>query len=306
MKEISIIIVTFNSNQCIEYCLDSIFNQGFKDYEVIVVDNASKDSTKLILKNCFPNIKLVENTQNLGFSKALNQGIAAADGKFILCLNDDVRLGRDFLMNIHNTIQVNEDVGAIQPKVLKSNSRIDTAGIYLSAFRRFHDIGSGETDGAEFGKQRYVFGACAAAALYRKEALESVKHGAEYFDEDFFCLVEDVDLSWRMQKEGWKILYYPDAACTHVGGVSRNHSKIAQYFSMRNRYLMILKNETLPGFLRYFFTFFAYDVWRNLHMLLVNSGYFLKVSWEVVKLSPKMVKKRLNKNINDSTIQGVK
>ena len=305
MKEISIIIVTFNSNQCIEYCLDSIFNQGFNDYEVIVVDNASKDSTKLILKNNYPNIKLVENAQNLGFSKALNQGIAVADCKFILCLNDDVKLKSDFLMNIYKTIQANEDVGVVQPKVLKSKSRIDTAGIYLSTFRRFNDIGNGEADGAEFGKQRYVFGACAASALYRKEALETIRHGAEYFDEDFFCLVEDVDLSWRMQKRGWKILYYPDAACTHVGGVSRNHSKISQYFNMRNRYLMILKNETLPGFLRYFFIFFAYDIWRNLYMLLVNYKYFLKASWEVVKLSPKMVKKRLDKSTYDRKIKGI-
>jgi len=292
MKKISIIIVTFNSSQHIGYCLDSVFNQSFNDYEVIVVDNASEDRTKEILKNRYPDILLIENPRNYGFSKAVNQGIVVASGKLVLCLNDDTRLNTDFLANIHKPMEIENDIGAVQPKVLKPDNRIDTAGIYLSAFRRFYDIGNGEIDTEKFGQQRYVFGACAAAVLYRKEALEEIRQEDEYFDEDFFCIAEDVDISWRMRKKGWKILYYPDAVCIHTGGASRNNSAIRQYFSMRNRYLMVLKNESLVGFLKFLVVFFLYDIWRNLYMFLMRPRYFLKASYEIIELFPKMIGKR--------------
>jgi len=293
MGILSIVLVTHNSGTYIEVCLDSIFAQDFKAYEVIVIDNASEDITKAILKKKYPDIILKENMQNYGYSKALNQGIAMAEGSYILCLNDDIKLDSGFLVNIHDAIETENDIAAVQPKVIKPDGRIDTTGIYLSALRRFYDIGKGEIDGCKLTKQRYVFGACAAAVLYRKEALDSVRHSkGEYFDEDFFCIAEDVDISWRMQKKGWHILYCPEAVCVHTGGVSRSHNDISQYFSMRNRFLMIIKNESLWGFLRLPLVFLVYDLWRNLYMLLVNPEYFFKSFYEILKLSPKMLKKR--------------
>lgn len=293
MGEISIILVTHNSTGHIDHCLDSIFAQGFNDYELTVIDNASKDETKSILKNRYPDIPLIENAQNYGYAKALNQGITKANAKFILCLNDDIKLNADFLANIHKAIKTNESIAAVQPKVFKpGEEKIDTTGIRLSFSRRFYDAGNDETDRIEFAKQRYVFGASAAAALYRKEALESVKQADEYFDEDFFCIAEDVDISWRLQKKGWKTLYYPDAACIHSGGISRNNNDISQYYSMRNRYLMMLKNESLLGLFRFPIIFFIYDLWRNLYMLIINTRYFLKAIYEIIRLSSKMMKKR--------------
>jgi GT2 family glycosyltransferase len=297
MKEVSIILVTYNSAAHIQYCMDSILIQELSDYELTVIDNASTDETKTILKNRYPGISFIENAQNYGYSKALNQGITKADAKFILCLNDDIKLNRDFLTNIHKAINSNDDIGAVQPKVLKPDGKtIDTTGIFLSFFRRFYDIGKGQKDGIKFAKQKYVFGASAAGVLYRKEALESVKQSDEYFDEDFFCLVEDIDLSWRMQKKGWRILYYPNAVCMHTRGISGRKDSFTQYLSMRNRYLMMLKNESLLGLFKFQIIFFIYDLWRNLYMLLINTTYFLQASYEIIRLSPKMIKKRHNKN----------
>jgi len=292
MKAISIILVTYNSGEHLESCLDSVFAQDFKDYEVIVVDNASADNTKLILKK-YPNVELIENQKNYGLSKALNQGIILSNGRYILCLNDDTELKNSFLSNAFKAIESKDSIGAVQPKVLKPDGKyIDTAGIYLSFLRRFFDIGKGRIDAGEFNREKYIFGACAAAALYKKEALETIKQGKEYFDEDFFYLVEDVDLAWRMQRRGWRTLYFPDAICLHIGGVSRSKNKFIQYLSMRNRYLMLIKNESLWGFLWFPIIFIFYDLWRNLFMLVTNPGYFLKASFEVAKLSPKMLKKR--------------
>ena len=293
MEKISIVLVTHNSEKDIDACLNSIFNQSFEDYEVIIIDSASEDKTKSIIKNKYPDTILIENERNFGPCKARNQGITKTKGKFIVCVDDDVKLYADFLINIYKAIESNRHIGAVQPKVLRiDGNTIDTAGIYLSGFRRFHNIGYGQEDKAEFNRQRYVFGVCAAAAIYRREALESIRQDGGYFDEDFFYLVEDVDLSWRMQKKSWRILYCPDALCLHRGGLSRKRNNITQYLSMRNRYLMILKNETLSGLVRFSVIFLLYDFWRNLFMLIVNRKYLLKASYEIAKLSSKILKKR--------------
>lgn len=295
MNKASIVIVTYNSSPYIEPCLDSILTQGFKDYEVIVIDNASKDATKSILRAKYPNVVLIENPKNFGTCKARNQGIAKAKGKFILCLDHDVRLVGNFLADIYNTIGSQDNLGAVGPKILMRDGKtVYSRGVRLSYLRRFHDIGSGKTDEAKLEQKKYVFGISAAAAIYRKEALESIKQGGEYFDEDFFYFLEDIDLSWRMQKKGWRILYTPQVECLHSGGRSRNKDKISQYLCMRNRYLLIMKNESLLGFLRLFIVFFVYDLWRNIFMFIINPKYFLKATLEVLKLSPKILKKRRN------------
>lgn len=301
MKEISIVIISYSVGNYLKNCLDSIYKQDFQDYEIIIINNGSESDAGLSSLQDNSNIRLVQNTSNLGFGKALNQGIVLANGNFVLCLNDDVELDRSFLTNIHKAIEDKKDVGTIQPKVLKFDRKhIDTTGIFLSSFRRFYDLGRGKEDTEEFAKERYVFGGCAAAALYRREALESIRKGSEYFDEDFFCVAEDVDISWRMQKKGWKALYYPLALCMHSGGISRNDSPIRQYYSLRNRYLMIAKNESVVGFLRLIIVFFVYDIWRNLCMLIINPRYFIKAIYEIIKLSPRMIRKRKYKERHKS------
>ncbi len=293
MKAISIILVTFNSSCYIESCLESIFSQGFKDYKLIIIDNASTDNTKLIIKTKYSGITLIENSNNFGPCYARNKGIAKTNSKFVLCLDHDVKLLSNFLENIYNVIKSQDNLGAVGPKILMADaSTIYSTGIYPSYLRRFHDIGSGRKDSFEFGKEKYVFGVSAAAVIYRREALEQIKQGQEYFDEDFFHLFDDVDISWRMQRKGWRILYSPKAVCLHVGGLSRKKDRISQYLCMRNRYLLILKNESLFSMLRFFIVFFIYDLWRNLFMLVINPWYFLKGVFEINRLLPKMLKKR--------------
>ena len=293
MKKISIIITTHNSARHIGPCLDSIFSQSFKDHEIIVIDNASEDTTREIARNKYPGIILIENNMNYGISKAWNQGIARAQGNYICCINDDVRLESDFLAKIYRAIEGDASVGAVQPKVLQPDGRhMDTAGITLSFLRRFYDIGSGQENGNGYDIKKYIFGACDAAVIYRRKALAAVRQAGEYFDEDFFCLVEDVDLSWRMQKAGWKALYCPDAICTHYRGLSRKRNAFTQYLNMRNRYLMILKNESALGFLRFLFVFLAYDIWRMLYMAAVHPRYCLKALVDTLRLSPRMAEKR--------------
>jgi len=293
MKAISIILVTFNSSTHIESCLDSIFNQSFKDYEVIVIDNASTDETKSLLKAKYRDVTLLENSENFGPCHARNQGITKASGKFILCLDHDVKLLNNFLENMRKAIESQDTIGAAGAKILMVNAKtIYSTGIYPSYLWRFYDIGSGREDGPGFREKKYVFGVSAAAVIYRREALETIKQNEEYFDEDFFYFFEDVDVSWRIKKRGWHLIYAPDAECLHISGRSRNKDKISQYLCMRNRYLLIMKNESSRGLLRCLIVFFIYDLWRDLFMLIVNPKYFLKAAFEVIKLLPRMFKKR--------------
>jgi len=290
---LSIIIPTLNEENYLPFLLESIKYQDFKDYEIIVVDNGSKDDTLPIIKSKYSNIILSCNLKNLGPCKARNQGIDKTNSKFILCLDYDVKLLDNFLTNIYKAIEERDDIGAVGSKILMLDGKIIySAGIYFSYLWRFHDIGDTKIDAPAFGHKRYVAGVSTAAVIYRREALETIKQDGGYFDEDFFYLFEDVDVSWRLRKMGWKILYTPDATCLHVSGKSRKKDKFSQYLSIRNRYLTIIKNESLFNLSRLFVIFFIYDLWRNILMLITNAEYFLKACYETAMLSKKMFKKR--------------
>lgn len=244
MSEISIIILTFNSIKFIKSCLDSIFSQDYRDFEVIIVDNGSNDGTTSFIKENYPRASLIENKDNLGAAKARNQGIEIAKGDWILTLDCDIVFDKYFLSNIVKLIEdLPHRIGMIQPKILMADKNtIYSCGIYLSQLlRRFYDIGKGKFDNGQFDKPQYIFGACSAAALYRREMFEAVKEDTGYFDERFFFLVEDVDLSWRAQKKCWRALYHPEAVCYHYGNSSFFDKPLRQFLCWRNRKVMLKK-----------------------------------------------------------------
>jgi GT2 family glycosyltransferase len=297
MALISIIVVTCNSIARIESCLASVLAQKSQNFDLIVIDNASTDGTREVLKSRFSRLKLIENPVNYGYAKALNQGIAVSGGEFILCLNDDAILkNENFLTTVSEGMDKDKHCGSIQPKLLNPDGTIDTTGIYLSFLRRFYDLNHKKIDAPKFNTEQYIFGACDAAVLYRRKALEEIRQKDEYFDEDFFGLVEDVDISWRLKKKGWRSLYLPKAIGIHQRGLSRKRNNFTQYLNLRNRYLMMLKNETLVGFLRFPLVFLVYDLWRNLFMLATNPGYSLKAYYEIFTWLPKMLGKRKYSN----------
>ncbi len=290
MPKISIVIITFNSKNFIKSCLDSVFTENYRDAEVIIVDNGSRDGTLDLIKK-YPEVILIENKKNLGACRARNQGIEASCGEWVLTLDCDVILEKDFFKKIMTFVgNLENSVGMLQPKNLKEDKKIIySTGICLSGLRRFFDIGKGKPDNGRFDSQKYIFGACSAAALYRREMLEEIKQDTGYFDERFFFLVEDVDLAWRAQKRGWKALYYPEAVCYHKGDSSNTPRKIRQYLCFRNRYYSIIKNDSLKNNFITFFLLFAYDSLHFFYLLFVNS-YTLKAIKEIfgfIKSEPK-------------------
>lgn len=259
---ISAVIVTFNSKRFIGACLQSIFNQGYRVPEVIVVDNSSKDGTVDLIKTEYPQVILIRNNANLGASKARNQGIEASSGNWVLIMDCDVILDCKSISNIVEEIKsVDQDTGMLQPKVYySSGEKICTCGVRLTWSRRFHDIARGRLDRGQFDKSGKIFGASSACALYSRKMLEETREKTGYFDERFFFMVEDMDLAWRAQRKGWNARYCPQIICYHSGNSSVSDKRFRQYLCFRNRYYSILKNEGLISYLKKIIPLVFYDI----------------------------------------------
>lgn len=292
MKFLSVVVVTYNSQDIIFDCLTSVFSQDEDNIEVIVVDNNSNDDTIKIVKNNFSKVILIQNKNNLGYGLAINQGIRKADSEYILTCNADIILEKNFIKNL--SIQLEHlpgNIGMLSPKIKSLDGRIDSTGLFLSRLRRLYDRGRGCNDENQFELPTYIFGPCGACAVYKREMLEDIKIGDEYFDEDFFLFVEDFDIAWRANLFGWVGYFLPEIKCFHRGGVSRIRSKLSQYYTFRNRYLLLIKNESVNGLLRLCLFAWIYDLYRIFYLLLMNN-YILRVFREIKQLLPIMIKKR--------------
>jgi len=254
---VSVIIVNWNHRPFLQTCLDSIFAQGFKALNVVVVDNASIDGSPDWIRMNYPRVLLIFLRENRGFSFAFNEGVRSTDDPFILSLNPDVVLQPDCLDHMVRIMVEQERVGVVAPKLLRADnpSLIDSTGLFISRSRCPYDRGQGEVDRGQYDHDTEIFGACGAAALYRRSMLEDLAFANEYFDEDFFAYYEDADLAWRAQLSGWRAVFVPFAIGIHVRGWGdslRKQSKrnpIGPRLALRNRYLMSLKNDRLSNFL---------------------------------------------------------
>lgn len=261
---VSITLVTYNSGRYIGPCLESIFTQQHRPLEVLVVDNASQDTTREVLSRYTNRIQIIWNPQNIGFAAAQNQAIAASTGRWVLVLNPDVVLIPSFVSTLVKAAEGHADprLGALCGKLLAmepglslpTNPRVDSAGIFFTPTLRHFDRGSGKPDNGNYERAEYVFGASAAAAFYRREMIEDVSQEGEFFDPDFFSYREDADVAWRAQLLDWKCLYVPHALGYHARRVQHwNRAQVPPQINMhsvKNRFLMRLKNVGASLYLR--------------------------------------------------------
>jgi GT2 family glycosyltransferase len=258
---VTVTIVTFNSARYIARCLESVLKQDYARKEVIVIDNASSDETASILRDFEGQVRIVYNRENVGFAAGQNQAIGLSGSEWVLALNPDVRLMPDFIRMMVAAGEADLKVGSVCGKLLRMPADceiprervIDSTGIYFTPSLRHLDRGSEEIDDGRYGGFEYVFGASGAAALYRREMIEDISIGGEFFDADFFAYREDADVAWRAQLLGWKCLYTPLAVGYHVRNVlpanRRVLTPVLNMHSVKNRWLMRIKNMT-PGVYR--------------------------------------------------------
>jgi GT2 family glycosyltransferase len=287
-------IVTFNSGRYIRRCLDAVLEQQGVLLDIVVVDNASTDATREMLEEYGGSIRVIYNHRNEGFAAAQNQAIRASGAEWVLCLNPDVLMEPGFIRVLVETGEMDPDAGAVCGKLLSigpgfqplQKRRVDSTGMYFTPAMRHFDRGWHEPDGKRFERAQYVFGASAAAVLYRRQTIEDISVEGDLFDPDFFAYREDADVAWRAQLLGWRCIYTPAAVAYHVRTVTpgnrRSVPAIINMHSVKNRFLMRIKNATPDLYRRYWLPTTARD-------LLVVAGCLLAepkslvAFWQVVK-----------------------
>lgn len=264
MPSVAVTLVTYNSADYLERCLESVFAQRGVTLDVVVVDNASADDSVERLKPFEGRLQLIRNTENRGFASAQNQAIRETCADWVLTLNPDAFLEPDFLRRLIEAAEPRPKVGMACGKLLRlapdGRRRIpqllDSTGIYFTPTLRHFDRGSNQPDKGQYERMEYVFGATAAAALYRRAMIEDISIDDEFFDDDFFAYREDADLAWRAQLAGWRCLYVPQAVGWHVRRVlpenRRELPALINYHSTKNRFLMRAKNIGWPLYWRAF------------------------------------------------------
>jgi len=254
--QVSVVIVNWNGRHHLAECLGALGEQTFKHFETILIDNGSEDGSVLWIRQCFPYVRVVSLSENTGFCYANNLGYAMSEGAFIALLNNDTRVGRDWLLYLYDEMQKDERIGICVSRIVRYDNPniLDAAGDGYDfsgvGFRRGHGEPSGHYERGE-----EVFGACAAAAFYRKRMLEDIG----FFDEDFFAIGEDIDLSFRAKIAGYRCVYVPKAVVQHkISATVGVVSDFQIYQSRRNVEYVYFKNMpfvlllvTLPMHLLY-------------------------------------------------------
>ena len=300
---VAVTIVTYNSGRFIKRCLESVLAQKYLRKEIIVIDNASTDGTIDILEQFEDRCKIVYNDENIGFAAAQNQAIRLSQSEWVLTLNPDVLLLPNFIQALVDAGQMHPRAGTVCGKLLAilatfdlpDKPLVDSTGIYFTPMLRHLDRGSQEVDNGHFLNHEYVFGATAAAALYRREMIEDIAVDGEFFDEEFFVYREDADVAWRAQLLGWRCIYTPHARGYHVRNVLPGNRRalppVINMHSVKNRFLMRIKNMTPDLYRRNWISITARDI-VVIGCCLLREHSSLKAFWYLAKNWRRVMEKR--------------
>jgi GT2 family glycosyltransferase len=290
---VSVTIVTYNSGRYIKRCLHSVLAQKGPAIEVIVIDNNSTDGTRDILEQFDDRIKIIYNDHNAGFAAAQNQAILLSRGSWVLTLNPDVLLMPYFIQALLEAGRLDNRIGTVCGKLLvmspdfdiEARPRVDSTGIFFTPTLRHLDRGSRQVDNGHYLKREYVFGATAAAALYRRTMIDDISVEGEFFDSDFFVYREDADVAWRAQLMGWRCLYTPYARGHHVRAVLPGNRRALpreiNMHSVKNRFLMRMKNMTGDLYRRHWFSISARD-FVVFGCCVLYEHYSLRAFWHIL------------------------
>ena len=236
----TVIIPNYNGMQFLEACLSSLREQKY-DFETILVDNASGDNSIAYVQENFPEVQVIAADKNEGFSAAVNRGIKAATTPYVLLLNNDTRVEKDFVKNLETALDKKTDYFGIQAKMcmMSEPDRMDDAGDLYCALGWAFAIGKGKPQ-KNYNRFYPVFAPCAGAAIYRKEVMGEIG----FFDEAHFAYLEDIDIAYRAKIAGYKNGFCPDAVVLHVGSGSSGsrYNAFKVRLAARNSVYLIYKN----------------------------------------------------------------
>lgn len=244
---LAIAILNWNGKNWLEKFLPNVILHS-ENTDVYVIDNASTDDSVVFLKLNFPQVKIIQNTENQGFAGGYNEGLKKIDAEIYCLLNSDVEVTKNWLNPVLDLFQKDLNIAAVQPKILDYNRKnffefagaaggfIDNLGYPYCRGRVFENI---EEDKGQYNDETEIFWASGCCLFIRSEDFWK-QNG---FDARFFAHQEEIDLCWRLKNDGKKIFYTGKSTVYHVGGGTLNKQSAQKTFlNMRNNLSMLVKN----------------------------------------------------------------
>lgn len=288
-----VIIPNWNGAHLLPACLDALRQQTFRDFETIVVDNGSRDTSRELLASAYPEVQVIALPTNTFFSGAVNLGIRRSRSPLVVPLNNDTEPEPTWLEELLATLDAHPEAGMAASKMLLFDRRdvINSTGDFYGIDGVPGNRGIWEQDQGQYDADTDIFGACAGAAVYRRAMLDDIG----LLDEDFVGYCEDVDLSFRAQLAGYKAIFAPKARIYHrlsaTGG-----GPIASFYCGRNFINVIVKDIPGPLLRRYWWRIargqlnFTLEALR--HVREPSARARLRGQLAALPMLPKMLAKR--------------
>lgn len=286
-------VLSYDGRALLETILPSLAAQRFRDFEVVVVDNGSRDDTVAWLADQWPEVEVVSLPENVGVTAALNVCARAGRGDLVALLNNDLELDPGCLGELVAALDAHPEAGWAGAKLLDFAERevLDGAGDVFTWAATGGRRGHGERDRGQYDEPRAIFGACGGAALYRRTAFADVGE----FDEDFFAFYEDVDWNLRAQLAGLSCRYVPGAVVYHMGSatIGRGLSDFTRYHLWRNTLWIVAKDLPAGALLRHA-PHLALGQAVNLAVAIRDRklAIWLRVWRDALRALPRMLRKR--------------
>ena len=245
--KVSVVTPNYNGEKFLKAFFESLNEDSQLIGEVIIVDNGSTDSSKEFIKGNsfnFP-VRLIENTENLGFSPAVNQGIMESQYEYIFSLNNDTEIRKGSIKALADLMSSDDSIFSAQAKMLQYDNKelIDDVGDEYNLLAWTKKTGENHNS-SEYTEVREIFSACAGAAMYRKSLLDEIG----MFDDNFFAYMEDVDLAIRSRINGYRNMLCPDAVVYHIGSATSGsrYNEFKVRLAARNNVWVVYKNLPIP------------------------------------------------------------
>ncbi len=306
---VSVIIPNWNGQDLLKECLQSLTKQTFKGFEIILVDNGSTDLSVKFVSNSFPRVKIIALNKNYGFARAINEGVQVSKEKYVIFLNNDTLVEKDFVKELISCANKHPEAISVNSKLLNFNKRktIDGVGIQINEVGQAKSIGWQQTDYGQFERPEYIFGATGGASLFKRK--DFIKLGG--FDENYFMYSEEVDLAFRAQFLGYKSIYCPNAVVYHKHkATAKKFPQKIEYWQFRNMTQTIIKDFPAAILLKKFRWLKIILVHINTIFYQLKNGYwwapFLADLWVLFHLPQLLSQRRKiqsSKKVDDEYIE---
>ena len=282
---IAVVILNWNGKELLKKFLSKVVSTSRHLADIVVADNNSDDDSVDFLRSEFPDVRVIQNPENGGFSYGYNLALSQIEAEYYILLNSDVEVSDKWIEPIIEMMDKDETIAACQPKILDYNNRdrfeyagaaggfIDHFGYPFCRGRFFQSI---EKDVGQYNDVREIFWASGACMFIRAKCFDEVGG----FDTDFFAHMEEIDICWRMKHLGYSIMYNGHSTVYHIGGASLDKSSARKtYYNMRNNSTMLYKNLPRERLYPVFFSRFFLDLAASLKFFLDGGlKHFIAVS----------------------------